>query len=392
MPNKYIPLSEPFFFKKDYNLLKKCIDDGWVSTSGKFVDLFENKISKYTGSKYSIATVNGTSALHISLKVAGVLENDEVIVSSLTFIAPINAIKYNLANPIFMDVDNFGNIDEKKTIEFILNETEYIKGITFNKNTKKRISAIIIVHVWGNAASFSELKLLCEKRNIKIIEDASESLGTFYTYGAFKDKHTGTIGSFGCLSFNGNKIITSGGGGMILTNKKLIAEKIRYYINQSKDDSFNFIHNEVGFNFKLPNLNSALGLTQLEKIDLFIKKKRLIHKRYLNAVSKISGLRILSCPEYAKNNHWLNILNIDERIYHKSKKKLIKEFLDNNIQVRPIWHLNHLQKPYKTCQSFKINFAKKFVKNCICLPSSFSLTKKEQSEIIKIMESKNGLG
>jgi len=160
MPNKYIPLSEPFFFKKDYHLLKKCIDDGWVSTSGKFVDLFENKISKYTGSKYSIATINGTSALHISLKVAGVLENDEVIVSSLTFIAPINAIKYNLANPIFMDVDNFGNIDEKKTIEFILNETEYIKGITFNKNTKKRISAIIIVHVWGNAASFSELKLL----------------------------------------------------------------------------------------------------------------------------------------------------------------------------------------------------------------------------------------
>jgi len=386
MPNKFIPLSEPFFFKNDYNLLKKCIDSGWVSTSGKFVDLFENKISKYTGSKYSIATINGTSALHIALKIAGVLENDEVIVSSLTFIAPINAIKYNLANPVFMDVDNFCNIDETKTIDFINNESEYKKGYTFNKKTKKRISAIIIIHVWGNAASFTKLKSLCEKRGIKIIEDASESLGTFYTKGKFKGKHTGTVGTLGCLSFNGNKIITSGGGGMILTNNKLTEEKARYYINQSKDDSFNFIHNEIGFNLKLTNLNSALGITQLEKIDLFINKKKQIHKKYIDAVSTIKGLEIIPTPDYAKNNYWLNILYIDEKKYHKSKKRLINQFLNNKIQVRPIWHLNHMQKPYKNCQSYKIIYANKLVKNCICLPSSFLLTKKEQSKIIKIME------
>ena len=367
--------------------VKECIDTEWVSSAGKYVELFEEKVAEYTRSKCAVACVNGTSALQISLKLAGVDPGDEVIVPTITFIAPVNAIVYNRAIPIFMDVDNFCNIDEKKTIEFILNKTQYKNGNTFNKKTKKKISAIIIVHVWGNAALFSELKLLCEKRNIKIIEDACQSLGTFYISGSFKGRYTGTIGSLGCLSFNGNKIITSGGGGMILTNNKLFAEKARYYINQSKNDPFNFIHNEVGFNYKLPSLNSALGLTQLEKIGSFINKKRIIHNRYIKSVNKITGLKIISCPKYANNNHWINILCVDEKKYHKSKKKLLKEFLDKNIQVRPLYKLNHLQKPYKNCQSFKINFAQKLLKNSICLPSSFNLSKNDQNKIIKIMES-----
>ena len=179
---------------------------------------------------------------------------------------------------------------------------------------------------------------------------------------------------------------------MILTNNKVTEKKARYYINQSKDDSFNFIHNAIGYNLKLTNLNSALGITQLEKIDLFIKKKKQIHKKYIDAVSVINGLEILPTPDFANNNYWLNVLYIDETKYHKSKKKLINQFLINNIQVRPIWHLNHMQKPYRNCESYKINNAQKLVKNCICLPSSFFLTKKEQSKIIKIMESNYGLG
>ncbi len=385
MKNK-ISLSEPFFNKDDYTLVKRCIQRGWVSTSGEYIEKFEKKISKYTGSKYAIATINGTTALQISIKLAGVMPNDEVIVPTLTFIAPVNAIKYNLANPLFMDVDNFCNLDENKTIDFIVNKTVFKNGSTFNKKSKKRISALIVVHVWGNAASFFKLKSICEKRNIKIIEDASESLGTFYINKNFKGKHTGTLGTIGCLSFNGNKIITSGGGGMILTNNKSISQLARYYINQAKDNSINFIHNDIGYNFKLTNINAALGITQLKKISTFLNKKKIIRSIYQKGISGIKGLSLIPTPTYSQNNFWLNILYIDQKKYNKKKDVLIKEFRKNKIEVRPIWQLNHLQKPYIKYQTYKIYNANKLIKNCICLPSSVFLNNKDQKRILKIME------
>ena len=392
MPNKKISLSEPFFFKDDYKLLKNCIDSTWVSTSGKYIDLFEKKISKFTGSKYAIATINGTSSLQISLMLAGVKNNHEVIVPCLTFIASINAIKYNLADPIFMDVDDYCNIDENKTIEFIENYTYFKKGKTYNKKTNKIISAVLVVHVWGNAASFFKLQKLCKKKNIKIIEDASESLGTIYKKEFFKGKHTGTNGLLGCISFNGNKIMTTGGGGMILTDNKRLAEKARYLISQAKDDAFTFTHNKIGYNYKLLNLNAALGIAQLKKIKLFIKKRYLIHSIYKKKINKIKGLNIISTPSYAKNNHWLSIVRIDLKQYDKTLTQLQNIFLSQNIQVRPIWKLNHLQLPFKNNQTFKIDNATKIVKSCLCLPSSFNLTLKDQNKIIKLMGNKNVLG
>ena len=389
MQNKRISLSEPFFFKDDYKLLKKCIDSTWVSTSGKNIDLFEKKISKFTGSKYAIATINGTSSLHISLMLSGVSNNHEVIVPCLTFIASINAIKYNLAEPIFMDVDDYCNIDENKTLEFIKNHTYFKEGKTYNKKTNKIISALLIVHVWGNAASFSKLKNLCKKINIKIIEDASESLGTFYKQGVFKGKHTGTNGLLGCISFNGNKIMTTGGGGIILTDNKILAQKARYFISQAKDDTLNFTHNNIGYNYKLTNLNATLGLVQLKKIKLFIKKRSLIYSIYKKKINKIKGLNIISVPDYAQNNHWLSILRIDLRKYDKTLNQLQKIFLSKNIQTRPIWKLNHLQLPFKKNQTYKIENAQKLVKTCLCLPSSFNLTFKDQIKIIKLMDNKN---
>ena len=191
------------------------------------MDLFEKKIAEYTGAKYSVACVNGTSALQVSLHLAGVQTGDEVIVPTLTFIAPVNAVAYNGASPVFMDADNYYNIDAEKTIEFINKETVFKDGFTFNKTTKKRVSAIIPVHVWGNAAWIDELVTLCQQRNIAIVEDAAESMGTRYINGEYSGRHTGTIGLLGCLSFNGNKIITTGGGGMILTNDVELAGKAK---------------------------------------------------------------------------------------------------------------------------------------------------------------------
>ena len=278
-----ISLHEPLFKGNERKYIKNCLDEGWVSSAGKYVNTFEKKISQYTGAKYAVACINGTSALQISLKLVGVRKNDEVIVPSMTFIAAVNAIHYNNAKPIFMDCDEYYTIDTNKTFDFLNNETRTIKKkiggknltITFNKKTGNRISAIVIVHVFGNAGKIGKLVDLCRKKNIALVEDAAESIGSFYISNKFKKKHTGTIGTIGCLSFNGNKIITTGGGGMILTNNKKIAQKAKYITNQAKDDSIYSIHNEVGYNFRLPNVLAALGLAQLESLSAYIKKKKI---------------------------------------------------------------------------------------------------------------------
>ena len=379
-----IPLSVPLLNGNEWKYVKECIDTEWVSSAGKFVDLFEQKITDFTGSKYAVACVNGTSAIHISLKLSGVKEGDEVIIPSLTFIAPVNAIKYLGADPIFMDSDNFYNIDVEKTITFIDNETFYKNGNSYNKKTKKRISAIIPVHVWGNACSLENLVEKCKKRNIKIVEDASESLGTFYNSGKHLGKHTGTIGEFGCISFNGNKIITTGGGGIILTNSKDLADKAKYLTTQAKDDPVNYIHNEIGYNFRLTNIQAALGVAQLEQIEIFLKRKKEIYIRYSNFFNKINGLTISKAPEYANNNYWISLLRVDRKKYGKSRCQIMSILEKKGIQTRPVWHLNHLQKPYLNCQSFNIDMAIKLVESSLCMPSSSNLLNTDINQIFEI--------
>ena len=271
-----INLHEPSIGEREWKYIKRCIDTKWVSSAGKYVELFEDKIAKYTGAKYAISCVNGTSALQVSLRLSGVLPGDEVIVPSLCFIAPVNAIYYNGAKPIFMDTDIFYNINIEKTIKFIKKETKiYKKSInkktTINKKTGNIIRAIIVVHNFGNAVKLDELVDLCKEYNITLIEDAAESMGTFYKFGKYKGKHTGTIGQLGCLSFNGNKIMTTGSGGMILTNDKKIAKQAMYLTTQAKNNSLYYIHNEVGYNFRLNNIQAALGIVQLERLPYFLK-------------------------------------------------------------------------------------------------------------------------
>ena len=385
MTKKIISLSEPIFQGNEKKYLNECISTGWV-TSGKFVNKFEKKICKYVGSKHAIALINATSAIQISLKLAGVKSGDEVLTPTLTFIAPINAIIYNCAEPIFMDCDNFYNIDQDKTIEFIENKTYIKNNFTYNKKTNKRISAVIIVHIFGNPPNIYKLKKICNKRNIEIIEDASESLGSFYKTKSKKLIPLCKSSKFACLSFNGNKIITSGGGGMIITNNAKISNKARYLISQAKDDNINYIHKEIGYNFRISNLHAAIGLAQFEKIENFLDKKRKIHEFYKKEINKIPGLSILDNPEYAYSNNWLNILQINHSVYNKNKKLIIKEFKKNNIEVRPVWYLNHLQRPYISKQKYKIYNSIKLHKNSICLPSSHNLSKLNLKKIIKCLK------
>ena len=377
-----IPLSVPSLKGNEWQYVKECIDTEWVSSAGKYVDLFEQKIAEYTGSKYAIACVNGTAALQVSLRLAGVGAGDEILVSTLTFIASVNAITYNNAKPIFMDADKYYNIDAEKTIEFIKNETVFKNGFTYNKKTNNKITAMIPIHVWGNACWLDELIDLCNKQTIVIVEDACESLGTFYNDNKYKGKNTGTVGKLGCLSFNGNKIITTGGGGMILTDDESLAEKAKYLTTQAKDDPIRYIHDEIGYNFRLTNIQAALGVAQLEQLPKILKRKKEIYDFYQSTIENIEGLSLSQVPNYADNNHWLNLLQIDNKIYNEDREVLMKRLEENGIQTRPVWKLNHEQKPYKDCQYYKIEKAKKLVTNSLCLHSSSNLINENLEKIV----------
>ena len=383
---KIIPLSVPYLKGNENKYVTNCIKDEWISTSGTLINTFEKKISKYLNVKYAVALMNGTSALQLALKIIGLKRNEEVIVPTLTFIAPINAICYNGGIPIFMDCDEYHNLNIEKTIDFIKKRTFFKAGFTYNKKTKRLIRAILPVHVWGNAVNLEPILSLCKKRNILMIEDASESIGTKYTKGKLKNKYTGTVGKIGCLSFNGNKLITTGAGGMILTNEKKIYEKAVYYSTQAKDNSSLYIHNEIGYNFKMTNIQSAIGLAQLEKLNNFLKIKSKINKSYIEFIKKIQGIELLPNPKYAENNYWLNLILIDNHMYHLNKKELMRKFQKQGIEVRPVWYLNHLQKPFVNYENYKISIAHEQLEKSLCLPSSINLKKQDLKRIVNILK------
>ena len=378
----HILLSAPSIKGNEWKYVKECLDTEWVSSAGSYVDLFEEKIAEYTGAKHAIACVNGTAALQVSLRLAGVRPGDEVIVPSLTFIAPVNALRYQNATPVFMDADNYFNLDASKAIEFIENETEFKNGSTFNRRTRRRISAVVPVHIFGNAVWMDELSDVCSDRNIVLVEDASESLGTRYRKGRFSGRHAGTIGALGCLSFNGNKIITTGGGGMILTDDPDLAERAKYLTTQAKDDPVRYVHNHVGYNFRLTNLQAAIGVAQLEQLPDFLDRKAETYLSYLRDVNQIAGLRIIPVPPYADNNHWMNVVQIDPGVYGRDRDALMMILQKSSIQSRPVWYPNHLQRPYCDCQTYKIERTEKLVETSLCLPSSSHLDEEETKRVV----------
>ena len=380
-----IALHEPYLNGNEWRYVKECLDSGWVSSAGKFVDLFEEQVAKYTGASHAISCVNGTAALLLGLQVAGVKPEDEVIVPSLTFIASINAVHHAGGYPIFMDADEYSNIDVLKTIDFIENETDFRKGSSWSRASGKRIAAVMPVHVFGNAVDLEELVPFCEERNIAVVEDAAESMGTWYCEGKNRGKHAGTIGQIGCLSFNGNKIITCGGGGMILTNDSAIAAKVRYLSTQARDDSIHYRHDMVGYNFRLTNVQAAIGLAQLELLPEFLVGKQKIARQYTEALKALDEFSIAPVPEYANNNHWINVLRIHETNPDWNSATLLENFATNNIEVRPIWLPNYLQKPYMKSRTYRIEKAEELTRRSLCLPSSYQLTGAEISRIVNCL-------
>ena len=372
-----INLHKPFLSKSDFASLESSIKSGWVSSAGPMIEKFENKISKYTGSKNVIACSSGTAALHIALKIMGFNKNQEIIVPSLTFVASINSIIYNNLSPFFIDSNKFYTINEENLFDFFLNFTKKVKinnkNFLINIKTAKVIRAILLVHTFGNAVAIEKIYNFCKKNNIVIIEDAAESLGTFYSSGKFKNYHTGTIGTIGCLSFNGNKIITTGSGGAILTNNNALAKKAKYYINQSKDDNIFYIHNDVGYNYRMNNLQASLGYSQINKLEKIINLKNKIHNLYKKNFTD-KNLTISNTPDFCNSNNWLNILEIKHKYSKYKLKKLIKELEKKRIQTRPLWYPNHLQKPFLKFNNHKIKYFNNIYYNRLCLPSSPDLT------------------
>lgn len=369
-----IPLSVPSITGNEWKYVKECLDTSWVSSAGKYVDLFESKIVEATGARYAVACVNGTSALQVALRLAGVKPGDEVIVPTITFIAPVNAVHYLGAEPVFMDADNYYNIDPVKTAEFIRNETSFRDGASYHRLTGKRIAAIVPVHIFGNAVDLAPLIDLCSERGIPVVEDATESLGTHYTDGPLKGKKAGTIGLLGCLSFNGNKIITTGGGGMILTNDETLAAKARYLTTQAKDDNVRYVHDDIGYNFRMTNIQAALGVAQLEQLPDYLKTKKKNYHRYREMLAGVKGCTLADAPQYADNNLWMYALRIEEGQFGRDRERLMKELASQKIETRPVWHPNHLQKPYAHCRSYKISTALDLHKATLNLPCSVGLS------------------
>jgi len=359
-------LHEPVLGKKEIEYVSKSIKSNFVSTKGKFVEKFENEIKRFTKSNFVVSTINCTQALFLSLKVLGVKKDDEVLVPALTFVGTVNAISYVGAEPHFIDstISNFG-VDSKK-LELYLNKHAKIRdNQCINKKTGRVIKAIIPVHVFGHACEIEKIVKIAKKYKLDVIEDAAECLGSF-----LKQKHLGTFGKIGCLSFNGNKIITTGGGGAILTNNKKIYKKIKHLATTAKlNHSWEYDHDEIGFNLRMPSINAALGSAQLSQIKKFVKSKRNLFLRYEKSFKDIEGIKIFRENKLEKSNYWLQTLILSKRL-KKYKNKILKENFKKKIFLRPAWKLISNLKPYRKKQKMNLTGAKEIYERVINLPSS----------------------
>jgi len=359
-----IPLHEPQFRGNEKKYLLETIDSTFVSSVGKFVDEFEQKIAEYTGVKHAIATVNGTAALHIALKLAGIEHNSEVITQSLTFVATCNAIRYCNAKPLFIDVDKTTLGLSPESLENFLQQNTEIRddGFCWNKSSNKKILACIPMHTFGFPVKLERIKNICDKYNVTLVEDAAESLGSLY-----KNMHTGSIGKLAALSFNGNKIITTGGGGMILTNDDELAKKAKHITTTAKlTHSWAFNHDEIGYNYRLPNLNAALGVAQIELLPEYLINKRKIANTY-QKWGKEHGIEFISEPADTKANYWLNVAVMQDK---QHRDQIIEETNSRKVMTRPAWTPMHQLTMNKDCQKSELVNTEWLSDRIVSIPSS----------------------
>ena len=361
--DEYIALHEPKFISDEKDILNNCIDSTYVSTIGEYVTKFEENIKDFTGAKHVISTSNGTSALHISMIAAGVNPKDEVITQAFTFVATCNAIKYCYADPVFVDISkNSLGMCPNSLINWLHSNTEKRKGTLFNKNTGAKVTAVLPMHTFGHSCEIKNIQEICKEFNLTLIEDAAEALGSYYD-----NKHLGTYGDIGTLSFNGNKIITTGGGGAVITNSDIIANKVRHLSTTARlKTKYTFDHDQIGYNYRMPNLNASLGIAQLKKLEFFIDKKRELASTYYKYFEG-SEINFFNEPENAKSNYWLNALIFKSEF---ERNNALEYTNNNNVMTRPPWKLMTKLKMFSHCQKSDIANSEDLEGRILNIPSS----------------------
>ena len=360
----FIPLHEPRFVGNEKKYLNQCIDSTFVSSVGEFVDRFEIEIAKYTGAKYAVAAMNGTAGMHIALKLAGVGQDDEVLTQPLTFVATCNAISYCGAKPVFIDVDEDTlGLSPEKLSEFLANNAEIRDdGYCYNKVTGSKISACVPMHTFGHPCKIDEIARICAQYNTALIEDAAESIGSYY-----KSKHTGRFGKTGVLSFNGNKTITSGGGGAIITDDEDFAKRAKHITTTAKiPHAWEYVHDEIAYNYRLPNINAALACAQLEKLDEFIQNKRKTAMKYKEFFAD-SEIEFVDEPADSHSNFWLCAIKLKNR---ELRDQFLKETNNAGVMTRPAWRLMNKLAMYKDCLSGNLETAQMLEDRIVNIPSS----------------------
>ena len=378
MEERYIPLSVPNFQGKELEYVTNAVKTEWVSTAGSYISDFEKEIAQYVHVPQAAACQSGTAGLHLSLLALKIRAGEEVIVPALTFIASVNPVRYVGAEPVFMDCDDSLTMDPDKLEQFCREECRLDGDCLVDTGTGKKVSALIVVHVFGNLANLDRIMEIARQYHLKVIEDAAEALGSYYTEGLHKGRFAGTIGDIGVYSFNGNKIITTGGGGMVVSQDEKLVERCRFLSAQAKKDAVYFIHEEVGYNYRMTNLQAALGLAQLAQLEHFIEIKRKNYQTYAE-----NGIPLLPFSGNGRSNYWFySYLSHD-------RDGLIKFLNQNKVQSRPIWRLIHQLKPYEAFRAYRIETAEKYYDTEVNLSCSTNLSEgdiKETADLIKAFE------
>jgi perosamine synthetase len=364
-----LPLHAPYFVGNEWAYLKECLDTTYVSSVGKFVDQFEEDLAAYVGAKHAIALVNGTAALHLSLLLGGVQADDEVLIPALSFVATANAVKYCRATPHFVDSDEQTlGMDPDALYGYLKEITQINTGVCVNKQTGRVIRAMLPMHTFGHPVNIEALLKVAHDFKLVMIEDAAESLGSFCN-----GKHTGTFGLMGAFSFNGNKIATTGGGGAIVTNNTSIAKRAKYLSTTAKvGHQWDFVHDEVGYNYRMPNINAALGCAQLESLPQFLVAKRRLQTCYQDAFSAVEQVGIFKEPAGSQSNYWLQVLLLGKDLAHQ-QEDILAATNQAGFMTRPVWRLLNRLLPYETCPKMDLRVAESLEQRIINLPSSASL-------------------
>lgn len=378
-PHSPVPLSVPVLRGNEWKYVKDCLDTGWVSSVGSYVDRFEQEVATCVGARYGIATSSGTAALHVALQVVGVEPEDEVLVSTLSFIAPANAVRYLGAWPVFMDAEpQYWQMDVEKVESFLREECVWQDSMLRNKSTGRRVRAILPVHILGHPCDLDALRHLARTYGLRIVEDATESLGATY-----KGSVLGALGDVACFSFNGNKLLTTGGGGMLVTQQEDWARKAKYLTTQAKDDAVEYIHGEIGYNYRLTNLQAAVGCAQLEQLAQFVAVKRRLAAQYRAALESLKGVQVMSEAPWAASSFWLYTILVDPSVAKVDRQALRRILGAQKIETRPLWQPLHRSPAHRGALSYYCVVADRIQAQALSLPSSTNLTDVEQEWVIE---------